>query len=72
MITVFEPHELELLEGQTSLLELAGFAAPKAKKQPLKARTVEAEPEETVQKLPLRMTRSRRKPSMRRKKSSPW
>ena len=55
VITVFEPHELELLEGQTSLLELAGFAAPKAKKQPLKARTVEAEPEETVQKLPLRM-----------------
>lgn len=57
VITVFEPHELELLEGQTSLLELAGFAAPKAKKQPLKARTAEAESEaeKTVQKLPLRM-----------------
>ncbi|MFR5853825.1 MAG: UvrD-helicase domain-containing protein [Lachnospiraceae bacterium] len=55
VITVFEPHELELLEGQTSLLELAGFAAPKAKKQPVKARTAEAESEEMVQKLPLRM-----------------
>ena len=55
VITVFEPHELELLEGQTSLLELAGFAAPKAKKQPVKARAAEAESEEMVQKLPLRM-----------------
>ena len=55
VITVFEPHEMELLEGQTSLLELAGFAAPKAKKQPVKARTAEAESEEMVQKLPLRM-----------------
>ena len=55
VITVFEPHELELLEGQTSLLELAGFSAPKAKKQPVKARAAEAESEEMVQKLPLRM-----------------
>ena len=55
VITVFEPHELELLEGQTSLLELAGFAAPKAKTQPVKARAAEAESEEMVQKLPLRM-----------------
>ena len=55
VITVFEPHELELLEGQTSLLELAGFAAPKAKKQPVKARAAEAESEEMVQKQPLRM-----------------
>ena len=55
VITVFEPHEMELLEGQTSLLELAGFAAPKAKKQPVKARAAEAESEEMVQKLPLRM-----------------
>ena len=55
VITVFEPHELELLEGQTSLLELAGFAAPKAKKQPVKARAAEAESEEMAQKLPLRM-----------------
>jgi len=32
-ITVFEPHELEMLEGQTSLFALAGVNPPKPKKK---------------------------------------
>ena len=36
-ITVFEPHELEMLEGQTSLFALAGVNPPKSKKKILPA-----------------------------------